>query len=433
MYWKNLCNSFHLCKEVIKKEKELLGLYSEVAVKWLKLNYSLRKRISCLNVVIHEKELEGEASFDFIAVDPICNGYCIKVSKGTSPSLSLLKKKGTIFCNCALIKDVFPSGLFEVIWCRSTPTNVLLHGNNAVWIEFSFSCRDPQSPPVITEWENDTIISNTYNVFTRCADCLLVVVMEKNKYSDDQKLWSIEFLELRKNPVRVYHYKGFISEFELKDNIPSKVYKTHIYCKGTCGGVFCKEHYILIQFGFSIVLFRITRSEGSCTQIYNISDPIQILYPLTSSATLLDGPFSLSHDKTLLCLLTKDYSKTRGQLCVSIRSHIWNLESDSYSILEVMDVSCGSVRNTLGCIAVGHLYHLIFVNSQVVIVETGSGRIVTEVNLLSHSPSPHLSVTSKEWMNSLPVDCNFTELFSVFSYEKDYTTILCTDYVMNFE
>ena len=459
-YWKIVCSS-GMSAEVLKQEKEVHGSYSAVAIKWKKQEFCLRNCIShsemkypnCVqkesgNMKCDERgggrksgtvpfgestatEVDGDCTY--VLVHPVCNGFCIKVANGVSPCLSLLRMDGNMMCECAVLENIFPCGLFEVIWSWSTPTKVLLHGNNATWVEFIFSSGKPLGPPAITEWE-DSIVSNVYNVFSCCAACSLVVIMAKILSSD--KRWEMKLLELQKEPTNSISFRltvDFMPEPSLTDDPFFKVNKIHVYPSEVDRDTRCRNHNVLVQFGSVIVQFRIEKLEPE----YKISDPIKILCPSEDpvfySVDPLKGTFALSRDHKLVALVTKTQT---------IHSHIWNLESGSYQQAETM-VDCSRIR-FVDSIGVGHLYTLVAVRTHlkeisVMVLRTASAsRLVAEViyrtkySLSSSSFLETHSLGSEEWMNSVAGVCDLTELFCVsVSRLKPIQEVSLVKYVMH--
>ncbi len=206
-YWKRLCERSGLTGENLGREREALGGYREVACRLLHQEKSLYKGV-CFT---ESFDFEGKSKppvdvrYKYTLVNPICNGFCIRVEDTVSPSLALLRvDEDEVVHEVADVANIFPHGYFEIKWCMSLANSVLLLGNNGVWVEFflpTVPADTPTSaPPTVTEWQEYSleVISNSW--YSRCRNCLLVVSMPAVMNS---KKWHfcLSFSDLQKNPA----------------------------------------------------------------------------------------------------------------------------------------------------------------------------------------------------------------------------------------
>lgn len=403
-YWKFLCENCGLTGEILAKETTLFGGYGQVAMQLLKNESLLRNHLSGINISFDlgpDTEREEEGKLSYTLVDPVSNGYCIKLSKAVNSPLTLLRVKGTSARVCGYLENIFPHGFFCILWCTSTSNSVLLHGNNAMWVEFYFPANDLTAPPTITQW-NSTLVPVVYNHFSRCKDCLLVVIVSKSMNED--KLWSFNFLELCRDQVMVCHHKvrkKFLPDPSLKNHPLFGVSKIHIYSSQSS----CQEHKMLVQFGSVIVQFQVIKSEE-----YEISDPIHVLCPSDDLLFYSDarplGKFALSQDEKLVALVV------RGQMEPAFQSHIWDLDHSGLVKVVTHSPLDHSVY-AAEFVGVGHLYHLVMLKKpeciemcvqrvgrdgkavyQIVCVDTSNLR---EQNEFSHAHS----CDDESWLSSL--------------------------------
>ena len=338
-----------------------------------------------------------------VLVEPLANGFYIRHSKTPSPSLSLLKVDNGEDYICAKKDDIFPNGILQILWCKSTPNQILLHANNATWIEFAFESNKPYLHATFSEWD-DMIVPRIFNEYSSCASCCLVMTISKSLR--DFKCLECVFIELRKIPVKkIYRYevvKEFLFE-SCKSYHLFKVNKIHLYCNEQCSGrdygePLCKEHFVLLQVRHRIVRYQVRRLEASGKCTYELSDPINTMcatYP-GSAPVRIHSLFTLSRDKKLVGYLTSyDYC--------DVTFHTWNLESGMYQKRELeLDSYCIQDLNFL---AVGSLYSVleILINDktklkkEVVALQTDSGKIVVR-NCMS---SVVFCGCNEEWMSSL--------------------------------
>ena len=410
-YWKSLCEQCGLTGETLAKETALFGGYGQVAMQLLKNESLLRNHLSGTSISFDlgpdtEKEEGGKLSYTL--VDPVTNGYCIKLSKAVNSPLTLLRVDGTSARVCGYLENIFPHGFFCILWCTSTSDSVLLHGNNAMWVEFYFPASDPMTPPIITQWDS-TLVPVVYNHFSRCKDCFLVVIVSKSMSED--KLWHFNFLELCRDQVKVHHHKvrkKFLPDPSLIDHPLFGVSKIHLYSSHSphsCQPHSCREHKMLVQFGSVVVQFQVRKSEE-----YEISDPVHIMCPSGDLLFYSDarplGKFALSLDKKLVALVV------RGEMEPEFQSHIWDLEHSGL----VKVVSHSSLDHSIYAaefVGVGHLYHLVMLKKpeciemcvqrvggdggvvQIVCVDTSSN--MREQNEFAHAHSSD----DERWLSSL--------------------------------
>ncbi len=407
---------------------ENLGSYNAVACTWLQQKHYLKTHIfhtkiklgSSQHTLISKDEEDSE--FMYFFVEPVSNGFCLKFTSRVSPSLSLLRTQGANMEVCCIMEDVFPNGVFQVLWASSTPSSVLLHGNNATWVEFAFQPEAP--PPLVSIWEG-IIVPNTYNVFSRCLHCPLVVFMPKRM--DKQNLWEINFLELSRSSSAVSRYIAriaFIPDSVVLGNPFFKVNKIHVDCNSAHGNsihrdCIAKDHSIFIQFGYGIVNFTIERSVHGIDNKYKVSAPTHVFCPFDDpsfyGAVLPTGSFSLSQNGMLLALMiTTSLNK--------VHSHIWNLES-GLSLHQEVVVGGDEPLKIVDCIAIGDIYYTVLMSdgrtARVAIIETASGNEVVQVEFpkLSQSSLSADSCACEKWMNTL-LFCDYSRLVCLALHQE---------------
>lgn len=410
-YWKSLCESSGMAGEILTKESALLGGYSNVVMRLLKQEVYLRNHLTHVDISFDagpciEEEFENGGKLSFTLVEPVSNGYCIKLNKIINSPLTLLRIDGTEVSACGYLENIFPNGFFCILWCTSTFESVLLHGNNSVWVEFFFPAGDFTVPPVINEWDS-TLVPVVYNHFSRCKHCLLVAIVSKKL--NEEKLWQFSFLELRRGETKVRQHKvtkDFLPDSKLKDHPLFSVCKIHILSSGepVCDSV-CRDHKMLVQFGSVVVQFNVRKSER-----YEISDPVHILCPSGDTSFYANekplGKFAISQDEKLVALMARVDVDSRFQ------SHIWNLDHGScWRVVahSLLDHSLYAAEY----VAVGHLYHLVMLKRpeciEVCIQRVGGdGRLTQVVSMDTSSnqmeqnefASAH-SCRDERWLSSL--------------------------------
>lgn len=410
-YWKSLCEFSGITGGILTKESALLGGYSGVAMRLLKQEAYLKNRLTKVNVNFDTRrclEEDNEGKLTYTLVEPVNNGYCIKLSKEISSSLTLLRIEATTVRVCGYVDNIFPHGFFCILWSTSTLNSVLLHGNNAMWVELWFP--DLAAPPVINYWDS-TLVPRVYNHFSRCKQCLLVVTVSKKL--NRNKLWEFNFVELRRDKITVRNCKvtkWFVPDPMLEDHPLFGVNKIHIYpFSGSVCGCPCQDHKMLVQFGSAVVQFNV-RKVTSCK--YEISDPVNILCPYDDVSFYADekpmGKFALSQDEKIVALVVRvdEIIEARFQ------SHIWNLDHMSCGRI-VTQFSVDYCLVAAEYVAVGHLYHVVMLKkpeyTEVCIQRVGGNGELTEVVSVDTFPpemernecaSAH-SCGDERWLSSL--------------------------------
>ena len=410
-YWKSLCEFSGMAGEILTKESTLLGGYSSVVTRLMKQEVCLRNHLTYVDISFDagpyiEEEFENGGKLSYTLVEPVSNGFCIKLSKVINSPLTLLRIEGSAVRVCGYLENIFPRGFFCILWCTSTFNSVLLHGNNSLWVEFYFPAGDFTVPPVVNQWDS-TLVPVVYNQFSRCKHCLLVAIVSKKL--NDKKLWEFNFFELRRDQTKVLRYKvakEFLPDPKLKDHPLFGICKIHIYSSGEpVGDSTCRDHKMLVQFGSAVVQFDVRKLDG-----YEISDPVQILCPSGDTAFFADekplGKFALSQDEKLVALMV------RGDMESKFQSHIWNLERGSCWRV----VTHSPVDHSIYAaeyVAVGHLYHLVMLKKpeciEVCVQRVGGDGRLTQVITMDTSSnqmeqnefaSAH-SCGDERWLSSL--------------------------------
>lgn len=391
----------------MKREKARLGCYSSVAMTFLKREESVKRSFRiCQNytTLCCRQDI-------IVPVQPLANGFYIRHPKTPSPSLSLVKvdNNNNEDFICAKEKDVFPNGILHILWCESTPSRILLHANNATWVEFAFKADKPHLHATFSEWD-DMIVSRIFNEFSSCENCSLITTISKSLR--DSKWLECVFIELRKTPARkVYRYevvKEFLFELSKRDHL-FRVNKIHLYsivqcdgrgCDGRdCGEPLCKEHFVLLQVGHRIMQYQIRRLEASGKCTYELSDPVNTMcatYHPGSASVRIYGSFTLSRDKKLVGLLTNCDD-------CDVSLHIWNLESGMYQKRE-LELNPLSTKK-LEFFAVGGLYSVLEMlvydgprlKKELIVLRTDSGKIIVRERMASVV----FCGCNEEWMSSL--------------------------------
>ena len=399
-FWKSVCD---IPEEVLASEYKLYGSYSRLAEEIFRREQLLRNHLTHKDVTFDPQK---DDRFSYILVEPVSNGYCFKLRESSVNSpLALLHIEGSSVRVSSYIENPFPHGHFSILWCTSTPDNVLLHGNNATWVEFSAPPLSTRSMSMsrrmkITQWESP-IVPVMYNNFSRCEDCLLVV--SALKHLNFNKYWEFVVVEMGKHESAVSTCKiavDFLPYAKLKDHRNFLACKISLFSASSPPGCYhltCPEHFLLVQYGTVVVKYKVIMKEDS----FDILPPLAILSLSDDPSCYLNtsslGNFVLSQDKKLLAIMVRGGGGENDLLYYSqeanFQSHVWNLESNTCQRFVMKASTLDPTLCAVEYLSVGRLYHVIALKKagclEVCVKRVGSGgRLIHVLSLDCTSSYP---------------------------------------------
>ncbi len=327
-----------------------------------------------------------------VLVQPLSNGFYLKYGKDPSPSLELLRLREDRCCSRQ--ENVFPNGVFQILWCESTPARVVFHANNATWGLFKFNLTQPSLPPVYTVWE-DSIVSKVHWQFSSCSDCCLIVTIAKS-VGDDRRLQCV-FTELRNSPLQEVGHYSFVKNIpeELSDIDYLIVNKVYLCCHDSNSTTniqgFCKTHLLFLQVRCAIIQYKVTKAVELNLSKY-IVEPMRVLSAQDMGYSFRKA-FVLSPDKQLMAL-TLDAGK--------FTLNTWQMKTGRNNSVVVPSVS-DAVK--ISFMAVGTIYSVLVVHfdasydaeKYLIVIRTHTGQLVVKCPL---SLLVHFSC-NEGWMSSL--------------------------------
>ena len=299
---------------------------------------------------------------------PISNGYyysCLTL-KNASISVFSARSISSEQASSCVIEHVFPHGYPSVVWSSSSDNGVLLCTNNGKWLRFDFPA--DSLLPSSCVWEEDSIRSFIYCIAGSCPNCSLIVIMGKRR--NLESLWELELLQLRKGHKNVTivrtNFPFFPSDLDstiiLEAGEGLDPFCVHRVCVvplhqssfDSCLNEHnCTKHRLLIQFGYTIVVFELTTTDSRCS----VSPPLKVWYPSYRSQDFI-------YSSATTCLLSKDL--TIVALCKSNNMkevNLWSIENGREYRVAIpnqskTDSNVQSSKATK-CLAVGHLFTVI--------------------------------------------------------------------------
>ena len=388
-YWKLQCKRSGVFQDLHLLRKEMLkfGCFRALFSALLKFKARLKPQLLSLN------ERKVDAKYKAHLPNGCYHTWSFP-SKNASISVYNANLESSEQMSSCEVSDIFPHGYPVVVWSSSINNGALLCTNNGKWLRFIFP-GDNLSPSAFI-WEEDKIRSFVYHVAGSCPNCSLVVIMSGRRNAES--LWELEALQFKQGQKEVIAIKtkfpffpsGIDSTIASEGLDPFHVHRVFLLsqCPSSSDSCFmtseCKymKHWLLIQFGYSVVVFELIISNFQCS----VSTPFKIWCPSDQPEDFL---FPMFRSDTT-CLFSKDY--TLVALCKTNdmkEVHLWNRESGrEYRVITPDRPGRLPASETSKCLAIGHLFTVIsrFMYSSaglpsVFIMSTESGNMFYECDL----------------------------------------------------
>ncbi len=344
----------------------------------------------------------SENKLDTKRCTPLTNGYYYSCPTSRNASISVFDARSipSKQVSSCTVEHVFPHGYPSVMWSSSSDTGVLLCTNNGKWLKFNFPA-DCLLTNCVHTWEEASIRSYIYHVAGSCPNCCVVVIMGKRR--NIESLWELEVLQLREGRKSVIAVKTRFSFFpsDLESSTttleaeggfdPFRVHRVCVVPLRQFSADSCHneehdptKHWLLIQFGYAIVMFELTTNISHCSVSAPLKawcpnhQPQDFLFP--SATTCL-----LSTDLTIIAICKSNDTK---------EVNLWNTENGREYRVAIPNIQSSK---TSKCLAIGHLFTVIAMQCgsclpTIYIVSTESGAVFCESDLNAiKSPTATLS------------------------------------------
>lgn len=246
-------------------------------------------------------------------------------------------------------------------------------------------------------WNDTTPVSIGEVRLAGCHKCSLIT--EVNKTAIAENTWSYRTIELDSSkravtqtvsevnliiPIRPVNYV----HLESIALIPHSGAKS-----GSQKGKPCQEHFLLLQLGTAIGVYRLTSTLTEPEQVtllcpYN--DPSTV-----ASVLQLGHKFSISSDFSLI------------SLCTANTLHVWSLSKLDLLSMVTIPVHYGSPFQWR-CLAVGRLYSLVHNQARVLVVCTCTRYVIQEFSITSSLSAQDMyclcSPSEQAWLNTISCD-----------------------------
>ena len=288
-----------------------------------------------------------------------------------------------------------------VFWSWSVCNGALFYGSMGVWVFVPYPevCDIEHSILHSFNWQ-DKVHSPAHFDLGGCTNCHLIV--EAKRSLNEKHNWALEVIRLLdklETAQRESLSFKFLPESHSNTNPFLKIHSVSLRpcspsqstCpEGTLCGLFCGEHYVLIQIGVGVVIYKLVYTQDSA---FLLSGPMHSLCPSGHSWVDISPAIPkvcISLDQSLVAVLT-GYTMT-----------VWNFKDHKeYS----NKISAPSNVLKLFVVSVGQLYSVIGLeipNSKldVRILSTTTGRQIYQFSIsLLDSARLHLAF-SGGWVNS---------------------------------